>query len=132
MEYKSKEIQATVASIKPKNHQVAATATTIAPRNNLSKKNQYTGCLNNYIPPKTSLFFVQYWNSSYLLFSVLSWGVNDFVIEISDYKLWHKEFIGCETLSTGKPTYYTTDPNKIPDLIFFFVVGNISANYTHI
>lgn len=27
----------------------------------------------------------------------------------------------CEAISTGKPTYWPTDPNKIPDLIDFFI-----------
>ena len=39
---------------------------------------------------------------------------------------------GCEFVSTGKPTYWPTDPNKIPDLIDFFVVKNVSANYIKI
>jgi hypothetical protein len=38
----------------------------------------------------------------------------------------------CETLSTGKPTYYPTDPNKVPDLIDFYIIKNISSNYMHI
>jgi hypothetical protein len=29
---------------------------------------------------------------------------------------------GCEFVSTGKPTYWPTDHNKIPDLIDFFVI----------
>lgn len=39
---------------------------------------------------------------------------------------------GCETLSTGKPTYWPTDLDKIPDLIDFFLIKNISANYIQI
>ena len=39
---------------------------------------------------------------------------------------------GCEFVSTGKPTYWPTDPNKMPDLIDFFVVKNFSANYIKI
>lgn len=35
----------------------------------------------------------------------------------------------CEALSTGNPTYWPTDIKKIPDLIDFFVVKNISTNY---
>ena len=35
----------------------------------------------------------------------------------------------CEVLSTGKPTYWPTDPNKIPDLIDFFIIKNIPTNY---
>jgi hypothetical protein len=35
---------------------------------------------------------------------------------------------GCEFASTGKPTYWRTDPNKTPGLIYFFVIKNISLN----
>lgn len=34
-----------------------------------------------------------------------------------------------ETLSTGQPTYWPTDPNKIPDLLDFFIVNGIGNNY---
>lgn len=37
--------------------------------------------------------------------------------------------LNCEALSGGNPTYWPTDPNKIPDLIDFFIVKNISKNY---
>jgi hypothetical protein len=39
---------------------------------------------------------------------------------------------GCEFASTGKPTYWTADPNKTPDLIDFFIIKNISSNYINI
>jgi len=32
-----------------------------------------------------------------------------------------------EALSTGKPTYWPTDPGKIPDLTDFFLIKNIPA-----
>jgi hypothetical protein len=35
----------------------------------------------------------------------------------------------CEAISTGKPTYWPTDPGKIPDLIDFYITKNISSNY---
>jgi endonuclease/exonuclease/phosphatase family metal-dependent hydrolase len=35
----------------------------------------------------------------------------------------------CEAMTTGKPTYWPTDPGKIPDLIDFFIIKNIPANY---
>jgi hypothetical protein len=38
----------------------------------------------------------------------------------------------CEALSTGKPTYWPTDPGKIPDLIHFFIINNIPANHLQI
>lgn len=37
--------------------------------------------------------------------------------------------MGCSYYSTGRPTYWPTDPNKIPDLIDFFITKNISENY---
>lgn len=33
-----------------------------------------------------------------------------------------------KTISTGKPTYWPSDPNKIPDLLDFFVCSGISSN----
>lgn len=39
---------------------------------------------------------------------------------------------GCEFVSTGKPTYWPTDLNKMPDLIDFFVIKNVSTNYIKI
>lgn len=35
----------------------------------------------------------------------------------------------CDFHSTGKPTYWPTDSNKVPDLIDFFVVKGLSNNY---
>jgi hypothetical protein len=37
-----------------------------------------------------------------------------------------------EAMSTGKPTYWSTDPGKIPDLINFFIIKNIPAQYLQI
>uniref|UniRef100_A0A0A9YSX4 Putative RNA-directed DNA polymerase from transposon X-element n=2 Tax=Lygus hesperus TaxID=30085 RepID=A0A0A9YSX4_LYGHE len=45
--------------------------------------------------------------------------------ELYQYITSHK----CEAYSTGKPTYWPTDTAKKPDLIDFFVIRNISANY---
>ena len=35
-------------------------------------------------------------------------------------------------MSTGNPTYWPTDPNKIPELIEFFIVGNMPANFMEV
>ena len=35
-------------------------------------------------------------------------------------------------LSTGSPTYWPTDDNKIPDLLDFFITNGISTTYTDI
>lgn len=37
--------------------------------------------------------------------------------------------LGCEFHSTGKPTYWPTDRNKIPDLLDFFISKRVSPNY---
>jgi hypothetical protein len=34
-----------------------------------------------------------------------------------------------EEHTTGKPTYWPTDRNKIPDLIYFFVFRNVSSTF---
>lgn len=35
-------------------------------------------------------------------------------------------------ISTGTPTYWPSDPNKLPDLLDFFVIKGISSSYTNI
>lgn len=39
---------------------------------------------------------------------------------------------GSEVLSTGRPTYWPTDPRRLPDLIDFFIVRKISSNYVKV
>lgn len=36
----------------------------------------------------------------------------------------------CNSMSTGKPTYWPTDPNKIPDLLDFFITRNITKEHS--
>jgi hypothetical protein len=43
------------------------------------------------------------------------------------YKLIHEN--NFSTISTGTPTYWPTDENKIPDLVDFFITNGISPNY---
>ena len=40
--------------------------------------------------------------------------------------------LNCQFHSTGKPTFWPTDPDKVPDLIDFFITRNISHNYLSI
>lgn len=42
------------------------------------------------------------------------------------------EHLDCSFKSTNGPTYWPTDPNKIPDLIDFFILKNLSVNYCEI
>lgn len=39
------------------------------------------------------------------------------------------ETSGLRVISTGQPTYWPTDRNKVPDLIDFFMVKGFSENY---
>lgn len=39
---------------------------------------------------------------------------------------------GRESVSTGKPSYWPTDPTRIPDLIDFYIIKNISTNFLQI
>jgi hypothetical protein len=38
----------------------------------------------------------------------------------------------CKYLSTGEPTYWATDPNKLADLLDFFILHGITAAYMQI
>lgn len=40
--------------------------------------------------------------------------------------------INCETVSTGNPTYWPTDQNKLPDLIDFYIYKNIASGFLSI
>ena len=40
--------------------------------------------------------------------------------------------LNCSFMSTNKPTYWPTDPLKIPDLIDFFVIRKVSPNFMKI
>ena len=42
------------------------------------------------------------------------------------------EKLGCNFHSTGKPTYWPTDVNKIPDLLDFFIARKVSVNFIKI
>ncbi|PNF38076.1 hypothetical protein B7P43_G18153 [Cryptotermes secundus] len=38
----------------------------------------------------------------------------------------------CNYLSTGVPTYWPTDPNKLPDLLDFFINKGVTSNYIQV
>jgi len=40
--------------------------------------------------------------------------------------------IGCNVHSSGKPTYWPTDRNKIPDVLDFFITKKIASNFINI
>lgn len=38
----------------------------------------------------------------------------------------------CVFLSSGQPTYWPTDPEKVPDLIDFFVAKGVTSKFIHV
>lgn len=119
VEYKTEEIQATAVSIKTGSYQVTITAVYCRPKHML-KKNQYL----EFLKKQGNRFIIGgdfnakniYWGSR-----LTTTKGKELLEAIKEY--------GCQPLSTGKPTYWPTDLNKIPDLIDFYVIKNIPANF---
>ena len=59
------------------------------------------------------------------------WGSRLITSKGRELFLAAKKF-NCEFHTTGKPTYWPTDVNKIPDLLDFFITRKISQNYIKI
>lgn len=122
IEYRTEEIQATAVSIKTKNYQVIVSAIYCPPKHKL-KKDQYLDFLktqgNRFIIGGDFNAKNTHWGSR-----LITTKGRELLEAIREN--------GCESLSTGKPTYWPTDLNKIPDLIDFFIVRNISANFLQI
>jgi hypothetical protein len=38
----------------------------------------------------------------------------------------------CKYLSTGEPIYWPSDPNKLPDLLDFFIFHGLTSNYMQV
>lgn len=53
-------------------------------------------------------------------------------IPIEDWDKIHIQQNNLNILSTGKPTYWSTDLNKIPDLLDFIITSRISDIYNPI
>lgn len=122
IKYNTREIQATAVSVSIRHSQITLVATYCPPRYSL-KKNQYIDFLskqgNKFIIGGDFNAKNTYWGSR-----LTTTKGKELLEAIKEYK--------CEALSTGKPTYWPTDPNKIPDLIDFFITKNISANFLQI
>lgn len=122
MSYQTEQIQATSVNIKTITYDVVITAIYCPPKHAL-KKHQYI----DFLESQGYRFIVggdfnaknTHWGSR-----LTTTKGRELLAACNQLK--------CETFSTGKPTYWPTDQNKIPDLIDLFVVRNISANYVHI
>jgi hypothetical protein len=81
-----------------------------------------------YCPPRYSIYANEFktMNSRFIIGSEFNakhthWGSR--LITTKGRELYKAAAdTGCEIASTGKPTYWPTDPKKLPDLINFFVV----------
>lgn len=122
MGYQTVEIQATSVNIKTKSYEVIITALYCPPRHAI-KKEQYIDFLHS----QGNRFII----GGDFNAKNTHWGSRLTTTKGRELLAASKQ-LKCEVLSTGKPTYWPTDPHKIPDLIDFFVIRNISSNYIHI
>lgn len=120
--YSTGPIQATTVKIRTNKWQYNVTAVYCPPRHNL-KKDDYSAFLrslgNRFVCGGDFNCKHLYWGS-----------------RISNAK--GKELysagneLNCSFLSSGKPSYWPTDPGKLPDLIDFFITRGVSSNYTKV
>lgn len=122
LEYKTEAIQATAVTVKTKRQEVTVVALYSPPKHAL-KRDHYL----EFFRSQGNRFIIggdfnaknTYWGSR-----LTTTKGKELLEAINEYK--------CESLSTGKPTYWPTDPQKIPDLIDFFIIKNVSVNYMQI
>jgi hypothetical protein len=120
--YETEEIQATAVTIKTKNHLVTLTAVYCPPKHSI-KEIQCT----EFLKQQGKRFIVggdftaknTHWGSR------LTTAKGQELLEAAtEYR--------CEFLSADKPTYWLTDLNKIPHLIYFFIIKNVAVNFLQI
>jgi hypothetical protein len=122
LEYRTEEIQATVISLKLRRYTVAVTGI--------------------YCPPKHALKcqdylkFFKHLGKRFIIGGDFNAKNTHWGSRLTTTK--GRELLSamqenkCQPLSNGKPTYWPTDLGKIPDLIDFFIIKNISTNYIKI
>lgn len=117
--YSTQEIQATTITIESNNQPLSVTAVYSPPRH-IIKANQYC----ELISKQNNRFIIGGdFNAKHTY-----WGSR--LITTKGRELFKAaQLLGCDFISTGKPTYWPTDIAKIPDLIDFFIFKNISKNY---
>jgi len=115
-------IQATSIKVKGFPYEITITAVYCPPRHNL--KQEHFKTLFQTLGPK----FIDgsdYNNKNKLWGSRLTTTKGRELSKVIQEKNY-------SVLSTGTPTYWSTDGNKIPDLLDFFVTNGISSTYTDI
>lgn len=117
--YGKEEIQATVVHIKTKNFPIVVAGLYCPPRHSIKSK-QYS----EFFKRLGKRFII----GGDFNAKNTHWGSRLTTTKGKELLIAIKEN-GCESISTGKPTYWPTDPGKIPDLIDFFITKNISNNF---
>lgn len=120
--YDKEEIQATTVNIQ-RNNQFIKIAAIYSPPRCTIKQNDYT----NFLRQLGERFIL----GGDFNAKNTNWGSRLTTTKGRELYKSMKE-LKCEALSTGKPTYWPTDHQKIPDLIDFFICKNISTNYLQV
>lgn len=120
--YETEEIQATAVKVITGGHNIKIAQIYCSPRHNL-KKEDYSNMLQNL---GERFIIGGDFNAKNLM-----WGSRLTTTKGRELQKAIDER-NCTVHSTGKPTYWPTDPNKIPDLIDFFISRKISANFINI
>ena len=122
VKYETEHIQATSVCLQTKSFEITLSAIYCPPRHSI-KKDQYL----SFLKKQGRRFIIGGdFNAKHT-----QWG-SRLITTKGKELLGALRQLNCEALSTGKPTYWPTDTNKIPDLIDFFIVKNISNSYLQI
>lgn len=117
--YEEKDIQAVAICLKTRKYPVTVSSIYCPPRY-MIKKEQYVSFLtslgNRFVLGGDFNAKNTHWGSR-----LSNTKGRELLSAIKDMK--------CDSISTGTPTYWPTDPKKIPDLLDFFIVKNVSLNY---
>lgn len=114
------DIQLTMVGIKSTKQKLIVGAVYCPPRHNL-KKEDYKILLQH---PGERFIIGGDFNAKHV-----DWGSRLTTTKGSELRKAVRE-TGCNYHSTGKPTYWPTDVNKIPDLLDFFISRKVSPNFT--
>lgn len=118
----SEDIQATAISLKTKKYNITIVSIYSPPKHNIKTERYielFKSIGNRFIIGGDYNAKHTHWGSR-----LITTKGKELLKAIQEYK--------CEAISTGKPTYWPTDLNKIPDLIDFYIIKNISCNYLKI
>lgn len=113
------EIQLTVVNIRTTKQNIAVGAVYCPPRYNLKTEN-YKILLQH---PGERYIIGGDFNAKHV-----DWGSRITTTKGRELRQAIKE-LGCNYHSSGKPTYWPTDQNKIPDLLDFFIARKVSPNF---